>query len=283
MYFQVFSISILFHALLILSLAALETSDKNDSRQEEIVQIEYIEVSGNQRVAEALAPNLDLLNQSQTNLTSKSYQRVEEQSIAKQTGKTENRSTKKRISPELLPPLSGKQEDGKGLLDKKTDIVGKEKPNQILDQVKKEEVYDNLFEKLGTSKIQDRVYDDIKYGNFTALNTNRNQFFSFYERIDEQIRIRWYENIEQQIANLQALKPNHRFPKREWLSQIELILNPKGEIINSYVSRSSGEAHWDMAAMQALKNSAPFINPPEEMIESDGNIRLKYSFSLSLN
>ena len=85
MYFQVFSISILFHALLILSLAALETSDKNDSRQEEIVQIEYIELSGKQRVAEALAPNLDLLNQSQTNFTSKSYQRVEEQSIARET------------------------------------------------------------------------------------------------------------------------------------------------------------------------------------------------------
>jgi TonB family protein len=282
MYFQGLSISILFHAILIFSLAALETSDKNDSRQEEIVEIEYIELSGNLRVTEALAPNLDLLNQSQTNLTSKSYQRVEEQSVAKYIGKTENRSHKKSISPELLPPLSSKK-SGSGFLDKETSDNTADKGSEVFDQVKKEEVYDNLFDKLGTSKIQDRVYDDIKYGNFTALNTNRNQFYSFYERIDEQIRIRWYENIEQQIANLKSTKPNHKFTRGERLSQIDLVLNAKGEIINSYISRSSGEKNWDMAAMMALRKSAPFINPPKEMIESDGNIRIKYSFSLQLH
>lgn len=283
MYFQSLSLSFIFHTALIIGLVALEMPNKKESEEKTIVEIEYIDIKGPQVVSEAIAPNLDLTNQRPTNYQSREHQRVEKQQVAKSTGKTQNRSRLKPISPDLLPPIDGSSEGTASLKDlvESKDGLSK-KQDQIRDKVKQSEIYENLFKKRGVSSIQDRVFEDLKYGNFTALNTNKNQFYSFYERINDQIRIRWTENIEYQIEQLRLGKPNLKFKNKEWLSSLEIILNTEGEIINSYISKSSGVKAWDQAALKAFHKSAPFINPPKEMADSGGEIRLSYMFSLRL-
>lgn len=284
MYFQALSISLLIHSVITLSILALEKPQNDSSKDKNIVEIEYIDMKGPQIVAEALAPNLDLTNNSQTKYQSNSHQRVEKQQLASKTGKTKNRSRFEKLDPKLLPPLDGKNEGSASISDLSQDSsnLSLSKKDQIKDQVKQEEVYENFFKDRGISSIQDRVFEDLKYGHFTALNTDRNQFYSFYERIHDQIRIRWNENIEREMNNIRIKNPEHVFKSKEWISQLEVVVNLNGDIVSSFITKGSGKEHWDDAALSALSKAAPFINPPKAMADADGLIRLKYLFSLRL-
>ncbi len=44
--------------------------------------------------------------------------------------------------------------------------------------------------------------------------------------------------------------------------------------------KESGLKSFDQAAVQAFAQARMFPNPPEDMIESDGLIHLKYSFQV---
>lgn len=284
MYFQTLSLSFTIHLLLLGAIYLIEPKTSVEESQPKLVQIEFIDPSTKQLVADAVAPNLDLFSNKKTRFESARSQRVLEERAASQTGKTENRSSIKNISADLLPPLGS---EIKGTASVKDPAAPKTSDNdskqaQVFDQVKQEEVYENLFEKKGISKIQDRIFEDIKYGNFTALNTNRNQFYSFYQRVNEQVRIRWTENIQKHIDELSIRSPDRKFKSGEYISKLEIILNSKGEIINSYVAKSSGQKRWDHAALNAFLSAGPFVNPPAEMTQADGLIRLSYLFSLQL-
>lgn len=282
MYFQALSISILIHFLSLMAINAITADPVPEKKDTNLVEIEFIDVNGPQIVTEAQAPNLDFLNNRPTPYQSKSRQRVEEQQIAKATGKTENRSRFKSISPELLPDLGADNQGSASIKDLAEKGRGSSKKTaQIFDQVKQEDIYENLFDKLGTSTLENRIFEDIKEGHFTALNTDANRFYSFHQRVSDQVRIRWVENIQKNIEELKLQNPNKRFQSREWISQIEIILSKEGEIISSYVSKQSGADHWDNAALLAFRSAAPFLNPPEEMQDRNGQVRLSYLFSLT--
>ncbi|MAF92736.1 MAG: hypothetical protein CL674_15815 [Bdellovibrionaceae bacterium] len=282
MYFRALSISFLVHLVFLAGLYQLKPEPMASEESTPIVEIEYIDTSEKQIVADAVAPNVDVFSNKATRLESARSQRVIEQKQASTTGKTENRSSIKNIDPELLPPIGQANNGTASVKDLIEDSDNGDIQAAIVDQVKQEEVYENFFDKKGISSIQDRIFEDIEYGNFTALNTNRNQFYSFYQRVNEQVRIRWVQNIEKHIEQLKLGHPDKRFKSREWLSKLVIILNAKGEIVNSYIENSSGESKWDSAAIQAFQTAAPFVNPPEEMQADDGLIRLSYLFSLRL-
>lgn len=283
MYFQALSLSFLIHGLVLAGLWVLESTPPEAHEPPRVVQIEFLDGTQKQIVADAVAPNLDLFSQSATRLESARDQRVLEQQQASRSGATENRSRLKQIPEELIPAMGSQQDGSASLKDLAQSGSGADtKQQQVVDQVKREEVYERLFDKEGISSIQDRLFEDVKFGNFTALNTNRNQFYSFYQRINEQVRIRWVENIQFHIDQLRLQAPGSRFKSGEWISRLEIILNDKGEIVHSYVAKSSGQSRWDEAALSAFHSAAPFVNPPRGMKQSDGTIRLSYLFSLQL-
>lgn len=282
MYFRALSISFLVHLVFLAGLYQLKPEPTPSEDTRPLVEIEFIDPSEKQIVADAVAPNVDVFSNKSTRFESARSQRVLEQKQASTTGKTENRSSIKNIDPDLLPPIGQVNDGTASVKDKVEDSKSGEIQAAIVDQVKQEEVYENFFDKKGISSIQDRIFEDIEYGNFTALNTNRNQFYSFYQRVNEQVRIRWVQNIEKHINQMKLGNPEKKFKSREWISKLVIILNTKGEIINSYIENSSGENKWDMAAVQAFQTAAPFVNPPAEMAAQDGLIRLSYLFSLRL-
>lgn len=284
MYFRALSTSFLIHSMLILAMLLFEKPQNASDSKNNLVEVEFIDISGPQVVSEALAPNLDLLNQDPTRYQSKAKQRVEKEQLASKSGKTQNRSRFKKISPSLLPPLDPNTNGTASisdLNDKKSNLKVS-RQDQIRDQVKQNDIYENLFKKRGVSSIQDRVFKDLEYGHFTSLNTDSNKFYSFYERINDQVRIRWTENVERQLSNLKLRSPSQKIHSKEWLSRVVVVLNLEGDIITSYISKTSGNSHWDEAALKAFRKAAPFINPPRAMAEEDGKIRLRYLFSLKL-
>lgn len=129
---------------------------------------------------------------------------------------------------------------------------------------------------IGDSSIGEYI-PNVKVGNFTALNTDQFTFYTFFSRVNEAIRYRWVSRVRNFADSLSPNKQQElsQYPRT---SYVTIILDKKGSIIRSFVSRSSGSDGLDQAAILAFREAAPFLNPPAEMREADGTIRLDYSF-----
>lgn len=129
---------------------------------------------------------------------------------------------------------------------------------------------------IGDSSIGEYI-PNVKVGNFTALNTDQFTFYTFFSRVNEAIRYRWVSHVRNFADHL---PPNKQQELAQYgrTSYVTIVLDKKGTIIRSFVSRSSGSDGLDQAALQAFREAAPFLNPPAEMREADGSIRLDYSF-----
>lgn len=129
---------------------------------------------------------------------------------------------------------------------------------------------------MGDSSIGEYI-PNIKEGNFTALNTDQFMFYTFFSRVNEAIRYRWVTHVRDFASNLPLIK-QQELAQYARTSYVTIILDKGGTIIRSFVSRSSGSEGLDRAALIAFREAAPFLNPPAEMREADGTIRLDYSF-----
>ncbi|MFK8138630.1 MAG: TonB family protein [Bdellovibrionales bacterium] len=279
MYFQVFSLSAVIHlgiGAILYWTSAGPTKDPTVSP--EIVEIEFIDLGDSRtHVAFTEAPNLDLIDQQKTNLISKETQRVEEQSVAKNSGKTVNRSLQ-NIEEKYIPGLSGKNENGLKKLP--TDNENRKNENSVVSKLSENTIYKNLFRELGVSRIQNRIFEDIKEASFTSLNTDRHNYYSFYSRVEEQIRNSWYSELSRHIEEAKRKPEGYR--AREWVTQLVVLVDPEGKIVRNSIYRTSGKSKYDKAAKDAFKKAAPFLNPPEGMLNENGLIRLRYTFSLKI-
>ena len=117
---------------------------------------------------------------------------------------------------------------------------------------------------------------NVREGNFTSLNQDQFIYYSFYSRINHRIKHRWISGVNKFVreANYRKLKGAAR---RSQLTQIEVLLNEKGDYIKTIVHRKSDYPELDQAAIRAFIESAPHLNPPEEMVKKDGFIHLHYS------
>lgn len=117
----------------------------------------------------------------------------------------------------------------------------------------------------------------VKEGAFTALNSDRFTFYTFFARINDQVRSRWIRNLReftQSMSNEQMAA----LAARERISEIDIQLDPRGQFVRAVILRSSGYRELDQAASEAFKDAAPFPNAPREMVDDDGLIHLQYGF-----
>jgi TonB family protein len=131
------------------------------------------------------------------------------------------------------------------------------------------------------STIGQVLPDEIQIGEFTALNTDRNVFYSFYKRIDDMIRFPWENAVKNSIQNTSPNKFREN-SRGQWNTQLEVVVKPNGEIKSVNLLKSSGFKDFDEAAIQAFRQARLFPNPPQGMIKEDGLIRLSYSFVIRI-
>jgi TonB family protein len=207
--------------------------------------------------------------------------RVQEQSRAAKTGITQNRSTQTN-SPSLKNLTKTKP------LEPQKQIAKPERPNSESDietpsaarEIEKTLAQDRLKADLerGLSTIGNSLPDDIKIGAFTALNTDRYMFYSFYSRIEELIRYRWEAKIQNSVV---GLNPAHFTSSNKiWTTYLEVWIKPTGELHSTHLMKESGIKTFDNSALISFQEAKFFPNPPSEMIKEDGLIHLKYAFSV---
>ncbi len=134
----------------------------------------------------------------------------------------------------------------------------------------------------GMSTIGESMPRDVKVGSFTALNTDRYLFYTFYARMEELIRFRWETRVQQAINNFDnntlSLAGN-----RNWVTHVEFLLDKNGFLRSALVMKESGIKSFDAAAVNAFKDARVFPNPPQEMVQDDGFIHIKFSFTVNYN
>ena len=133
----------------------------------------------------------------------------------------------------------------------------------------------------GISTVGETLPQDIKFGDFTALNTDKNLFYSFYARMEEMTRYRW-ETYAKAAVNDIGLTSKVLMAKDMWTTKLEIILDRYGTFQHAILQDSSGIATLDSAPVQAFRDAGQFPNPPPEMVKADGFIHIYYAFSVNV-
>lgn len=131
---------------------------------------------------------------------------------------------------------------------------------------------------LNPSTFGNQLNKKVEIGQFTALNTDRHLFYSFYARIEEMIRPSWEDRVSlefQKLNNANALRP-----KGGWITRLDVVLDSRGKLIKVVLLKSSGLEGFDIAAIDAFQKAGFFPNPPREIVNPEGIILLKYIFNV---
>ena len=118
---------------------------------------------------------------------------------------------------------------------------------------------------------------NVREGEFTSLNTDQFLYYTFFARVNEQVRSRWVNAMAEYSSSLSAsdLSKLALVPR---ITVVEVLLQSDGYLKNILINKESGSKGLDQTAILAFSKSAPFLNPPSEMIKEDGLIHLIYSF-----
>lgn len=199
---------------------------------------------------------------------SENKQRVKQETQAAKIGATENRS-------DLGVGDSGRKREQQKVTreEKSTDKDG----FRSVDISKELQELNRLNS--GESTIGTTMPNDVRVGSFTALNTDRHLYYSFYNRVDTAIRYRWESRIQNALNALgHAALVN--LSNQNWTTNIEFLLDENGYVKKALIMKESGVLPFDTSAVRAFEEAAVFPNPPKEMVQEDGYIHLKYSFSV---
>ncbi len=270
--------SLALHFLLVVLPSYLpEVSDPFPKTSQVEIEIrERPQRSRQQLVREALVPEKLKVEESVDPLTflSNQRQRVKTQTRAPEVGMTANRSA---------------------LNDRKKDSAEKSKSVKNLFQVskngtlsvKREEKKEALNTSLlnmprGLSTTGESMPQEMQVGSFTALNTDRYLYYSFFARVEEIIRYPWENSVRWILHNT----PRAAFQSNisaNWITHVDIVLKPNGEFHTALLLKESGIRGFDVAATRAFAQAKLFPNPPIEMIEDDGFIHLRYRFNVRVD
>lgn len=252
-------LSLLLHFSQYLVLKRIPTSFPKTS----VIETEIIETEAPQKEqklekpiikTENTEPNLNDLNQPAAFFSDKT-QRVQKQTRTQNLGYLQNKNSAPRNnSPQPV-------DKGEGL-----------EFNRALQ---------NSLREHKESQFHVQLPQDINLADVTNLNTDAHIFGSFYNRVTEMFYIRWTQNLEIIWSRL-SLETKKDLAGRAWRTELEIVLDSEGHVINAMVMKLSGFPPFDQAGTLAFRQAAFFPNPPQEKVEPDGKIRLKYRIAVHI-
>ncbi len=289
--------SLIFHFVLVLVLFFMpqEWLNKITPTQSSLIiekirplDIEIIDEKDQQQIVRSALPpesQMDKSSKEKARFLSEATQRVLIETKAKLSGKTSNNFSTPKYQKELIAKkLEQIQRDFKSSKFEDKDFNSTEisaPTNKKKSDYKPLELYPN--ENYGVSTLGESLPDDVSVGNFTALNTDQFQFYTFYSRVEDLVRFRWESKIRESMEQLNRSRALTNVSKNEWISEVEFLIDSRGHLKKALILRESGIYRFDQSAIFAFEDAKIFPNPPKEMLRSDGYIHLRYSFHVNYN
>ncbi len=129
----------------------------------------------------------------------------------------------------------------------------------------------------GISSSDDFI-EGAEIGPMTILNSQEFKYFSYYDRIKQIVAENWRTLIRKAIQQVKANPKKYGNLEVGLLTtKLEIILNAKGEILEIRLVGNSGQETFDLAAKTSFEHSAPFAEPPKELVK-DGKFSLRWDF-----
>jgi len=228
-----------------------------------------------QIVRQALAPKSELKEDDSdlARFLSADKQRVRKEVQAANSGLTQNRQAGQSAPSDSKQPKTQATKDSHKERAKDFDPEG-------IDIAKNLQEYKQSLQE-APSTMGDFVPNDVSIGNFTALNTDRYVFYSFFSRIEDLVRFRWESRVRAAVDSFDRNYILSVVGRRNWVTSVDIWLTKDGRYHSAHILKESGISRFDQAAVMAFKDAGMFPNPPQEMVEEDGFIHLKYSFNVS--
>lgn len=133
----------------------------------------------------------------------------------------------------------------------------------------------NTFGRLGTYDD----LDDVEEGSENLLNTKRNKYASFFNRVRDAVSEEWDPEKVHRARDPEG----NIYGNKNRKTTLRILLNRNGSVHRVYVVKSSGADHLDEEAIRAVRTAAPFMNPPAGLIGESGKIDFTFSFILMMD
>lgn len=136
---------------------------------------------------------------------------------------------------------------------------------------------DALRKALGGSGSFDDVGEDIDVGSDNAFDTKRWKFASFFNRVRDSVAQHWHPETVHAARDPDASIHGTRVFKTKLL----ISLNPDGSLhkVRMQPGGDSGVDYLDEEAIQAVRQAAPFTNPPPGLVDAaTGKIEFGFGF-----
>lgn len=287
--------SVIFHLVLLLALRLVPERWAWESTPlvSSAAEIEIIERPAKknepQFVREAIAPKIqqDDSSDEEARFTSAQRQRVLNETRARITGLTRNGSARALPKDSWMRKWAQRSNEQKSQEEQQQQARRERSPDGYEPiQIPKPSQHQNS----GTSGFDDApstigelLPDDVSVGEFTALNTDRFKYYSFYSRVEELVRFRWERGLQQAMEAFSRDYLTNIIGRRSWVTRVEFLLTPEGRYHSALIHKESGVRRFDGAAVAAFRDAAVFPNPPRELVKEDGLIHIEYSFNVHTN
>src|ERR1051325_4537612 len=119
---------------------------------------------------------------------------------------------------------------------------------------------------------------DVENGDETSLSSKRWVYASFFNRLKRQVAQNWDPNSVWRHADPTGTV----YGTKTRVTEVRVSLSPSGELSKILVVAPSGSIELDEEAMRAFRAAAPFVNPPEGLVQKDNLITFGFSFFFQL-
>jgi TonB family protein len=120
--------------------------------------------------------------------------------------------------------------------------------------------------------------EDVDNGDETSLSSKRWVYASFFNRLKRQVAQNWDPNSVWRHADPTGTV----YGTKTRVTEVRVSLSPRGELAKILVVGPSGSVELDEEAMRAFRAAAPFVNPPEGLVQKDNLITFGFSFYFQL-
>jgi TonB family protein len=121
--------------------------------------------------------------------------------------------------------------------------------------------------------------EGMKEGEVTSLNTKEYVFYSYFQRIRQQLDLSWKPILKETIYK-RVRTGRYLSSDMALTTKTVVTLNKLGEVIRVQVIEESGAQDLDSIAIEAFNKAGPFPNPPKGLINNKGEIEVRWDFIL---
>jgi protein TonB len=120
---------------------------------------------------------------------------------------------------------------------------------------------------------------DIKDGDKTMLSTKEFVYFGYYQRIRERLEVAWNSRLRSAVESY-TFGGRQLANNRDYVTGVILIMDRNGHVKNVKLIQGSGARDLDQAAVDAFNAAGPFPDPPQGLVDENGEIKIPWNFVL---